>query len=509
MRRALLVLVVLALVCAGVARAQAVDEAAALARAFPESSLEKRLVVFTAAERERIAPAAAPMEPPRTFRCWISSAQGRTNGYAVIADAPGKCQPITYLLATDAQLSIRSVEILAYRESRGGEVREERWRAQFVGKDATSELQLARDIRNVAGATISCRSITDSVRRDLASLRIVRDSAPGAQTADAAPPGLVEHAATPSVRCRLLMGTTLSIEVDASESGENEHAQAAIEAAFAEVARLEELLSDWKETSELRRFLRAPVNAWFDASPELGQVLQRSRELWRTTGGAFDPSVGALVRVWRAAAQRGVEPSSAELESASRARGLASFEIDPANSTRLRHTRDDVSLDFGAIGKGFALERAARELEARGVHRALLCFGGQLLALDPPARASGWAVELCDPAGASGARETRRVSRISISTSSDLERGYVLGARRVSHHVDPRSGLPVEGMLAAIVFHRSATDADALSTALFVLGAHDGELWAREHGVDAILWPSSGDCVRTGALARGAELHPQ
>lgn len=486
--------------------AQGVDESAALERAFPHAALEKRLVVFTAKERETLSAAANPFEAPRTFRCWIAREEGALRGYAVIGDAPGKCQPITYLLRVDAQLAIEAVEILAYRESHGGEVREERWRAQFTGKDVRSELRLSRDIRNVAGATISCRSITDAVRRDLACLALVHATKPAPATAPAAVEASIERAssaqpvagAAPAARCRLLMGTTLSIEVDAADA---DRAAAAVEAAFAEVARLEAILSDWSETSELARFHRVESGAWFDASAELAELVTRSKEISHASHGAFDPSVGALVRVWRAAFAHASFPPAAELDSALATRGIDALEQLNGARPGLRSVRAGLRLDFGAIGKGYALERAARELESRGVTRALLSFGGQLLALDPPRGTSGWRVAIAHPARPGDVLETRSLARVSLSTSGDQERGRIVDGRRVSHIVDPRDGRPVEGMLAAIVEHPRAADADAWSTALYVLGARDGAALARERGLDCILWPTEGEPVRLGAFA--------
>jgi hypothetical protein len=116
-------------------------------------------------------------------------------------------------------------------------------------------------------------------------------------------------------------------------------------------------------------------------------------------------------------------------------------------------------------------------LEAHGVHCALLDFGGQLLALDAPPGTPGWRVDVLDPRTPGERLETRWLTRASLSTTADTERGLVIGGQMHSHVIDPRTGRPVEGVLAAWVVHARATDADALSTALFVLGPERGLEW--------------------------------
>jgi len=324
------------------------------------------------------------------------------------------------------------------------------------------------------------------VRLQIACLQVAMRTAhrsPGAPQATAS--------RVPSRRARLAMGTTLEISVCA----ENEaRAGEAIEAAFAEVDRLERILSTFREDSETSRLNRGAGGDFQPASPELLDLLARSREFSAASHGAFDVAAGSLVTLWKRAAGSGSLPGAAELAAARGACGPGVVETDPEHG-RVRLARAGATLDFGGIGKGYALDRAAVALQDRGVTCALLDFGGQLLALDPPSGEAGWKVDLRDPRDAERIRRSIRLVRASISTTADYERGLEIAGARISHVVDPRTGLPVE--------------ADALSTALYVLGPQAGAELARRRSVAALLVPAQGseianEAFRALEIPRGA-----
>jgi thiamine biosynthesis lipoprotein len=494
--------ILLALVCAAgprVGGAERVEvyltEAEALRVAFPGADrVEKKLVAFAKEKREVIARKAGRQAAPGIFRYFVGTRAGETIGYAVIEDCLGKSEPITYLVAIDADRRIRCVEILAYREARGSEVRQSGWREQFVGKRAESPLRVGTDVRNIAGATISCRSVTDGIRLQLACLEaaVPRPSPDAAFAPSAAAPGPGASAR----RARLAMGTTLEITVHAETDA---RASEAIDAAFAEVERLEAILSTFRESSEVSRLNRSAGGEFLPASPELLDLLARSRELSRRTHGAFDSATGPLVALWRRAVDGGGWPTDAAIETARALAGIGAIETDPEHG-RARLVRAGAALDFGGIGKGYALDRAAAVLESRGIARALLDFGGQVLALDPPPGKVAWRIELRDAKRPESIRGTLELVRASLATTADYERGREIAGRRISHVLDPRTGRPVEGLLGASVLAGTATEADALSTALFVLGPEPGARLAREIGVSVLLVPSDGQEIAAGVF---------
>ncbi|MCA9770934.1 MAG: FAD:protein FMN transferase, partial [Myxococcales bacterium] len=159
------------------------------------------------------------------------------------------------------------------------------------------------------------------------------------------------------------------------------------------------------------------------------------------------------------------------------------------HAVRLAHV--GTRLDPGGIGKGYALDRAAAVLRARGVDRALLNFGGQLLALGPPPHSTGWPVRVRNPRG-EAPLATFDLARGSVATSADDERGLTIAGRRASHVVDPRSGLPSARNRGVTVFSPSGEIADAWSTALFVMEPGEALAAASREGLDALIVDAAG-----------------
>jgi FAD:protein FMN transferase len=479
-----------------------VDEALALA--FPKADrVEQRTAVLTEEERLALEPRLRARKAPRIVRYYVGTKDKRCLGYALVDEVLGKSQPITYFLRVEPDLTIKSVEILAYRESHGGEIRREKFREQFVGKSPASVLRLQADIRNISGATISCRSLTDGVH-DLLVILELCTRLPGQSGApvEPAPAGPAAEGG-PFARSQLLMGTTLKLQVFASERAA---ADRACDAAFQEVARLERLLSNWRPESEISALARLAGKAPLPVSPETFELLQRAQTLSRETLGAFDVCCGPLVELWKSAAASQCEPTAGAVDSARALGGIAQLELDASTRTA-RLQGHGARIDPGGIGKGFALERAALELERLGAKAALLDFGGQILALDPPPGREAWPVEIRDPRDPERSLAFLELVRASVSTTSDDQRGLELAGRRISHVVDPRTGQPACGLASASVVcafadGRGAAEADAWSTAMFVLGAGAGLPLARDRGLAVLLLTDEGSVLRSETFAR-------
>ncbi|MBI4371544.1 MAG: FAD:protein FMN transferase, partial [Elusimicrobia bacterium] len=247
----------------------------------------------------------------------------------------------------------------------------------------------------------------------------------------AAPAGAAEPRAD---RARWLMGTLCEIQA------RGEDADAAVTAAFGEIERWDRILSSYKKESELSALNRSAGRGPFRASAELYAATDAALRLAQASGGAFDPTAAPLLR-------RG--PSALPLV------GWAKVRLDPAGRT-IELPREGMALDFGGIGKGWALDQAAKALRRRGVSNAFLNFGGQILALGRPESGDAW------PAILPGLAEPLRLRDASVSTSGDSE--------RPGHIVSPFDGKPVRRRLQATAVLPGATEADAWSTALYVLG---------------------------------------
>ncbi|MBI4064611.1 MAG: FAD:protein FMN transferase [Elusimicrobia bacterium] len=273
-------------------------------------------------------------------------------------------------------------------------------------------------------------------------------------------------------RVQYLMGTVCEIEAHGSTQTELEEA---LSAAFGEIARLEAMLSNWRGDSEISRFNHHPYRRPFALSAELFEALLSAQRQSELTGGAFDVTVEPLTVLWDLRGA-GRVPRPQEIARALRSVGHGRMILDETRRTAT-FTRARMGVDLGGIGKGYALDRAAIVLKEKGIHNALLNFGGQILALGSPPGAKAWRVRVADPFDSRRAAVETFLSNQSLATSSQKERELVSGGRRVGHIIDPKTGRPVEMEGSVTVVAASASEADALSTALLVMGPGKGIQW--------------------------------
>jgi thiamine biosynthesis lipoprotein len=261
------------------------------------------------------------------------------------------------------------------------------------------------------------------------------------------------------------------------------HVEAA-RAALDEAERVEAVLTVFRDSSEVSAVNRAAAHEAIAVGPMLYALLERCRLLHEATGGAFDPTSGPLTRSWGFLARQGRRPAPAEIEAARAAVGLEHVQLD-AGARTVRFAREGMSLNFGAIGKGVALDRMAALLRARGVPRALVSAGGSsAVAIGG---GLGFPIDLRSP------RRTAALGRLwlgeaALGTSGAGEQYFEADGRRFGHVIDPRSGWPAEGVLSASVAAPEAALADALSTAFLVAGPELAERYcAANPGTLAVL----------------------
>lgn len=270
------------------------------------------------------------------------------------------------------------------------------------------------------------------------------------------------------------MGVEARLVLYAADSA---RAVAAARAAFARLAALDAIMSDYRDDSELMRLVGRPAGDLVPVSEPLFTVLAAAREMSRRSQGAFDVTAGPLVQLWRQARRSGRLPGDDELAEALRRTGWRFLEVDSA-SRSVRLARPGMRLDLGGIGKGFAADEALAELRRHGVARALVEFGGDIAAGAPPPRRSGWPIRIDDPAGAPPVVE---LANGAISTSGDAVQFVVIDSVRYSHVIDPRTGTALTSHTAATVIAPSGVLSDALATTLGVLGPEAGTRFMREH----------------------------
>lgn len=236
----------------------------------------------------------------------------------------------------------------------------------------------------------------------------------------------------------------------------------AARAAFAEIARLDAVFSDYRADSELSRLVDRAGRAPVPVSRELYDVLDRGRRLAQQTGGAFDITAGALTRLWRAAIRDGTAPDEAERRAAIAASGADKLRLDGVAHTA-QVTGAGLRLDLGGIAKGYVLDRALGTLTAHGVTRALVQAGGDIVVAAAPPGEPGW--RLAIPHAACEVV----VTDVAISTSGDSEQFVEIDGDRYSHTVDPRSGFGLTRRRMATVIATDGITADSLATAITIV----------------------------------------
>jgi FAD:protein FMN transferase len=264
------------------------------------------------------------------------------------------------------------------------------------------------------------------------------------------------------------MGMEVRMRLFASGPGQ---AESAARAAFARIAVLDGIMSDYRPDSELRR-VQGNGNAWTPVSPELFDAIERAVAVARATNGAFDPTIGSLVLLWREARTRRRLPDASAIEAARARVGWHQISLDRSRrEVRLSppDSATTVQLDLGGIAKGFILQEALRVLRTHGVSSALIESGGDIVVGEAPPGRSAWRV---DAPGASPAfvEKARRLTNAALSTSGPSAQFLVIDGIRYSHVIDPRTGLGLTNNLTARVIAKDASTADALSTALTVAG---------------------------------------
>lgn len=272
------------------------------------------------------------------------------------------------------------------------------------------------------------------------------------------------------------MGTRWSVRLSAPVGTDVAPVHTAI------VARLAELvaeMSHWAPESLLSRFNRSPAGTWTILPLDFAHVMARGLAIARTTHGAFDPAIGALVDAWGfGPAGTAARAGEADLHVARTRSGWSrlAFALPGAY---LRQP-GGVALDLSGIAKGHAVDAVADLLHDAGIANALVEIGGELVGRGIRPDGDPWWVDLESPPGLTLPLLRIALHGQAVATSGDYRRG--------AHTLDPRTGRPIgTGIVSASVIHRTALDADAWATALTVLGVDDGVELARHHGIAARL----------------------
>jgi len=271
---------------------------------------------------------------------------------------------------------------------------------------------------------------------------------------------------------RMMMGTI--VEVVSSD------AQAA-ELVFSEIARIENLLSRYKEESEISRL---NSQGRIEASPETLYLFERSGEFWQATQGAFDITVGPLLARWGFYARGFRIPDDSGIEEARRLIGFDKIKI---SDNIIEFEKEGMQVDLGGIAKGYAVDSAVKKLKQAGIKSALINAGGDIYCLGDK-DGSPWRIAV--KAGRdSGFTDYLELKDKAVATSGDYEQYFFIGGKQYSHILDPRSGRPADSGISSVsVIAADCLTADALATSIFVLGEKEGRELARRFNVEVKIY---------------------
>ena len=270
------------------------------------------------------------------------------------------------------------------------------------------------------------------------------------------------------------MGTTFT--VIAYGEGQ-ERLEQASEAAFGEVRRLENLMSNYRPDSEWSRVNRQAADRPVSVSEESFRLLEACLRYSRESEGSFDITVGPLMRVWGFFKGSGRLPAKEQIASALPAVGYGNVVLDPANRT-VRFRRRGVEIDPGGIGKGYAVDRMIDKLKEFRIGSALVTAGGSsIYALGTPPNDKGWNVQIRDPREWTNTVEELYLKDESMSTSGGYEKYFEAEGKMYSHIMDPRTGYPASGVLSVSAVAPRTIDSEAWTKPFYILGRQ----WAARH----------------------------
>lgn len=301
---------------------------------------------------------------------------------------------------------------------------------------------------------------------------------------------------------RVVMGTFANITAVAADS---KTARACVEAAFAQLKRVDEVMSDYKADSQLSQVNRDAFKEPVPVNDDLFEVLRIAAEYSKQTGGAFDITVGPIVDLWRQAEEIKHLPTEAELAQARSKVGFEKLILNQAEKT-VRFEVDGMRLDLGGIAKGYAIDLAVEAMQKAGAIGGLIDVGGDVRCFGPPSdNKESWLVGLQDPTVEGQLLLVLKLRDMAVATSGGYRRFAEVDGKKYSHIINPVAGSSADELVSVSIIARTATAADALATAVSVLGREKGlELVDSLVETEAILVPAGkiGGLIHTEGVRR-------
>jgi thiamine biosynthesis lipoprotein len=292
------------------------------------------------------------------------------------------------------------------------------------------------------------------------------------------------------------MGTLIEISL---VGGDEEEAETAIDEAFGEIHRIESLMSRWIIGSEISRINESAAEKPVKITGEVVKVIRRAGEISKASGGCFDISIGALLELWGFEGNGNRLPGEDEVRRALQAVDYRAIHVDETAGT-VEFKRKGMRIDLGGIAKGYAVDGAFELLTSRGYRNLIVNAGGDM-------RVGGkkihgpWVIGVQDPRDRSRILATLDASDISVATSGDYERYFEKDGIQYHHLLNPFTGFPARQCRSVTILAQNALSADALATAVFVMGPQEGLRFIEAmEGVEGLIVSADGEIIVSEAL---------
>ncbi|MBI4514801.1 MAG: FAD:protein FMN transferase [Deltaproteobacteria bacterium] len=265
------------------------------------------------------------------------------------------------------------------------------------------------------------------------------------------------------------MGTVVTLTVAIDDEAV---AERAIASGFAEVSRLDQLLSNYKSTSDLSRLNAQAGTGPVSVAPELFEVTRAAVQIATRSGGAFNPLLQPVIKLWGIPEHPRV-PSAAELEALRPLTDLRGLVLSEDQRT-IALAQPGMALGLGGVGKGYTADRVAEVLEQSGARGGVAAIGGDIRVFGKHPDDRPWRIAVRPPQADTPPLAVVELSRGAVSTSGDYERYFEVDGVRYHHIIDPRSLMPAQGAASVTVLAPTATEADGLATAVLVMSPAEG-----------------------------------